>query len=153
MLEEQGRSGLIDFIKKVLGFLKKHIGGMYAETEHKLIENITQTGKKSVKSLVKSGADLEFSEEINNKDHLKTICKQCKKQGLTFGIKKTAEGKYQLVYQRKHSAVINDIVKRTIDKELSPKPKLSDILNKVGQIQQSDMSKKPPVKHREVEAR
>jgi hypothetical protein len=153
MLEEQGKTGLIDLIKKAFRFLAKHTINLGRDAERELIKNIEQTGKKSVKSLVKTGADLEISEEIKNKDHLKIICNQCKKQGIVFGIKKTAEG-YKMVYQRKHSAILSDVIKNTIAKEITQqKPKLSEVFDKIGQIQQKNIVLKTPVKHREVGVR
>ncbi len=154
MLEEQGKTVLVDFIKKALRFLGKHSINIGRNAEQKLIKNISETGQKSVKSLVKMGGDLELSEEIKSKDQLKVICRECRKQGLAFGIRKTADGNHQILYQRKHSAVLSDIMHNTIAKELTPKPKLSDVLNKVSKIKQRQTDNiKQPIRHKEVEAR
>jgi hypothetical protein len=59
-----------------------------------------------------------------------------------------------MVYQRKHSAILSDVIKNTIAKEITQqKPKLSEVFDKIGQIQQKNIVLKTPVKHREVGVR
>lgn len=154
MLEEQGRNALADLIKKALRLTGRLTANLGKKAGHKVIKNITETGHKSVKSLVKMGRDLELSEEINSKDHLKAICHKCKKQGLAFAIQKSDTG-YRILYQRKDSAVLSNIVKNVIGKEFKTKRSISEVFNSIGKIKQknANISRKTSIKHREVNTR
>lgn len=126
--------------------------GRNAETE--ILKNIDETGKKSVKSLVKKGRDLELSEPVESKEHLKEICKQFKKQGVAFAIKEEI-GNFRILYQRKDGILVNEAVKNALKTELNGKKKtsLTDILKRNKNIEQSQQAVKTPVKQREVDAR
>ena len=154
MMEEQGRNILADLLKKALRFFGRCTLNISKKAGHKAINNFKETGHKSVKSLVKMGRDLELSEEIKSKDHLKEICHKCKKQGLAFAIQKTDDG-YRILYQRKDSAVLSSIVRNIIGKELKTKRSIKEVFNSVSKIKQkrTNISRKTPVKHREVSAR
>ena len=154
MMEEQGRNILADLLKKTLRFFGRCTLNVSKKAGHKAINNFKETGQKSVKSLVKMGRDLELSDEINSKDHLKANCRKCKKQGLAFAIQKTDDG-YRILYQRKDSAVLSNIIRNIIGKEVKTKRSIKEIFNSVSKIKQkqTNVSRKTPVKHREVNAR
>ena len=99
-------------------------GGMY---------NLEVTGKKigfiltgsfctfsktipKIKELVKKGRDLELSEPVESKEHLKEICKQFKKQGVAFAIKEE-NGNFRILYQRKDGILVNEAVKNALKTE------------------------------------
>jgi hypothetical protein len=153
LLEEQGRSHLTDLLKRLLRFLGTHIKNLGKTAEQSIIHNISETGKKSVKNLVKKGRDLELSEAIKSKDHLKAICHQCQKQGIAFAVKKGDNGEFQLLYQRKDSALVGNAVSKVLNNKLKPKPSLAEMLQKNKAIKEPQLSKNAPIKHREVNAR
>jgi len=154
MMEEQGRNILADLLKKALRFSGRFTLNISKKAGHKVVSNFKETGRKSVKSLVKKGRDLELSEEIKSKDYLKAICHKCKKQGLAFAIQKTNEG-YRILYQRKDSAVLSNIEKNIIGKEIKTKRSFAEIFSRANKIKQkqANISKKTPLKHREADIR
>lgn len=155
MLEEQGRNLIKDSLKKILWFTAVHIKNIGKSAGQKITKNISETGKKSVKNLVKKGRDLELSEVIDNKDQLKAICRQCKKQGMAFAIKKEKDGGFRILYQRKDSPLVKNAVENVLKNKLnsSKKSSIVDILSRNKNISQSQQPIKAPVKHREVNAR
>jgi hypothetical protein len=152
MLEEQGRQGVNGLLKKLLRFLGSHIKNIGKSIEQKAINNISETGKKSVKSLVKKGRDLSFSSEIKNTDQMKAICVACKKQGLAFAVQKTDKG-YRLIYQGKDSVLVSDNIKKILKKQSEAKCSIVDILKSMDKIKEMQVSRITPIKHREVEVR
>ena len=155
MFEEQGRSLVTGFLKKFLRFMGTHIKNIGRSAEQGIMRNASETGKKRVKTLVRKGRDLEYSDIINDKKQLETICKQCKKQGMAFAVKKEKDGGYKILYQRKDSTLVKSAVETVLKDELSGKKKtsLADILKRNKDISQAQNSIKAPIKHREVDAR
>ena len=152
MLEEQGQNLITAFLKRVGRFLGRQAVNIGKYTGHKVMHHYSETGKKSVKNLVRKGRDLELSAEINSKEKLKEICNQCRKQNIAFAIKKDGNN-YRIVYQRKDSALVSDAIDKVIKRQLKTKPSLSEILRRNNIIRQQQQSIKTPVKHREVDAR
>jgi hypothetical protein len=152
MLEEQGRQGITGLLKKLLKFLGYHIKNIGKGIEQKIKNHISETGKKSVKSLVKQGRDLELSDEIKSKDHLKSICVACKKQGLSFALQKTDNG-YRLLYQRKDSVLAATAIQKVLGKQLVPKRSVVDVMKSMQKIKQPHITRNAPIKHREVGVR
>ena len=155
MFEEQGRSLVTGFLKKFLRFMGTHIKNIGRSAEQGIMRNASETGKKRVKTLVRKGRDLEYSDTINDKKQLEAICKQCKKQGMAFAVKKEKDDGYKILYQRKDSTLVKSAVETVLKDELSGKKKtsLADILKRNKDISQAQNSIKAPIKHREVDAR
>lgn len=132
-----------------------HIKNIGRSAEQEIMKNASETGKKSIQALVKKGRDLEYSDVIDNKKHLENICKQCKKQGMAFAVKKEKDGGFRILYQRKDSTLVKNAVENVLKSNLNGNKKTSivDILKRNKEISQSQQSIKTPVKHREVDAR
>ena len=153
MLEEQGRGQFAGLLQKALRFFTTHLKNVGRSAEQAIIKNVSESGRKTVKDLVKKGRDLELSETIQSKTHLKAICYQCKKEGIAFAIKKTDDGHYRLLYQRKDSALVLNAVKKVVNGQMKPKKSITDILKANSQIGRDQPVRNTPVKHREVNAR
>ena len=69
-----------------------HIKNIGRSAEQGIMRNASESGKKRVKTLVRKGRDVEYSDTINDKKQLEAICKQCKKQGMAFAVKKEKDG-------------------------------------------------------------
>ena len=154
MLGENGHKKALDLLKMILSFWGKHTKNVIRDAASELKHNKTEQGKKSVKELVRKGRDLELSEPIESKEHLKKICKQCKNQGMAFAVKKTPYGKYQILYQKKDGAALQIATEKVLSQQLKPKnkAKLADIL-KVFDKSKNDRTKREPMRHREINAR
>lgn len=133
MLEEQGNSLLTNSAKNLLRFLSRHTGNIIRYSTRKAVTHYSETGKKSVKNLVRKGRDLELTQEIESKEKLKAICSQCKRQNIAFAIKKTENG-YQLLYQKKDSSLVNDSLNRVLAKQMKPKSPLNKLLQSYQKI-------------------
>lgn len=154
MLGENGHKKVLDLLKMILSFWGKHTKNVIRDAASELKHNKTEQGKKSVKELVRKGRDLELSEPIESKEHLKKICKQCKNQGMAFAVKKTPYGKYQILYQKKDGAALQIATEKVLSQQLKSKnkAKLADIL-KVFDKSKNDRTKREPMRHREINAR
>lgn len=154
MLGENGHRKVLDLLKMILSFWGKHTKNVIRDAASELKHNKTEQGKKSVKALVRKGRDLELSEPIESKEHLKKICKQCKNQGMAFAVKKTPYGKYQILYQKKDGAALQIATEKVLSQQLKPKnkAKLADIL-KVFDKSKNVRTKREPMRHREINAR
>ena len=155
MFEEQGRGIITDILKKFLRFMGTHLKNIGRSAEQEIMRNASETGKKRIKTLVKKGRDLEYSDVIDNKKQLEAVCKECKKQGMAFAVKKEKDGGFKILYQRKDSTLVKSAVETVLKNELNGKKKtsLADILKRNKDISKSQNSIKAPIKHREVSAR
>ena len=153
MFEEQGRGLLKNTAKKFFGWMFNVLKKDFKYFRDKAKQNKAETGKKSVKELVRKGRDLALSETINDKRHFKDICKQCKKQGLAFAVKKEKDGGYRLLYQRKDAALVNVAVEKALMKQLKPKKPLSEVLKRNKQLVDAHKDMHEPQKYRDVIAR
>ena len=153
MLEEQGRGVLKHGAAKFFGWMFSVLKKSYTHLRDKSNHNKDESGKKSVKELVRKGRDLELTEYIQEKDRLKDICRQLKKQGIAFAVKKDKDGVYQVLYQRKDAPLVNEAIKKFYMKELKPKRTLKEVLNRNKQLESDHKDISEPLKHREVNAR
>lgn len=153
MLEEQGRGLFKGAAKKFFGWMFSVLKKSYVHIRDKSNQNKAESGKKSVKDLVRKGRDLELSEVIQDKDKLKEICKQVKKQGIAFAVKKEKDGSYRVLYQRKDATLINLAVEKAYMKEYKQKTPLKEVLNRNKQLIADRRDISAPLKHREVNAR
>ena len=153
MLEEQGRGLMKHGAEKFFGWMFSVLKKSYTHLRDKSNHNKEESGEKSVKDLVRKGRDLELSEYIQEKDKLKDICRQLKKQGIAFAVKKGKDGVYQVLYQRKDATLINVAIENSYLKGLKPKRSLKEILSRNKQIADEHKEITPPLKHREVKAR
>lgn len=151
MLADEGRQLFLEATSKILGTLVRKLSAIDAELSQRRIKNAAETGKKSIKSLVKLGGELEMTEEIKSKEHLKLICQSCKSKGLAFALKKTKDNGYRVIYQRRNAALFSEILNDTLNKTLNPKPKLLDVFKKITQAKQRNIQ--VAIKHKEVEVR
>ena len=152
MLGENGHKKVLDLLKMVFSFWGKHAKNVIRDIAGEVKQKKSEQGKKSVKALVRKGRDLELSEPIESKEHLKKICKQCKNQGMAFAVKKTPYGKYQILYQKKDGAALQIATEKVLSQQLKPKnkAKLADIL-KVFDKSKNDRTKREPMRHRDME--
>ena len=80
------------------------------------------------------GRDLELTEYIQEKDRHKDICRQLKKQGIAFAVKKEDDGAYKILYQRKDATLVTGAIENSYMKELKPKTTLKEILKRNKQL-------------------
>ena len=152
MLEEQGRGVLKNGATKFFGWMFSVLKKSYVHIRDKSNQNKAESGKKSVKELVRKGRDLELTEYIQEKDKLKDICKQLKKQGIAFAVKKEKDGSYKVLYQRKDATLVNGAIENAYMKELKQKPSLKEILKRNKQLVEENKID-APLKHKEIGAR
>ncbi|MBQ8940327.1 MAG: PcfB family protein [Firmicutes bacterium] len=152
MLEEQGRGVLKNGATKFFGWMFSVLKKSYVHIRDKSNQNKAESGKKSVKELVRKGRDLELTEYIQEKDKLKDICKQLKKQGIAFAVKKEKDGAYKVLYQRKDATLVNGAIENAYMKELKQKPSLKEILKRNKQLVEENKID-APLKHKEIGAR
>ena len=153
MLEEQGRGVLKHGAAKFFGWMFSVLKKSYTHLRDKSNHNKEESGKKSVKDLVRKGRDLELTEYIQEKNKLKDICRQLNKQGIAFAVKKDKDGVYQVLYQRKDATLVNEAIEKSYMKELKPKRSLKEVLNRNKQLESDHKDISEPLKHREVNAR
>ena len=153
MFEEQGRGLLKGAARKFFGWMLSVMKNGLVHLENKAAQGKSETGRKSVKNLVRKGRDLELSEAINDSRILKDVCKQAKKQGLAFAIKKEKDGSFRILYQRKDATLVNLAMQKAFMKDLKPKRSLSEILNRNKQLVNDNKDIHTPLKHREVGTR
>lgn len=149
MLEEQGHSKLLGVLTTLFRTLGRGIKDVYVTTEKTALKNYRESGRKTVKNLVRKGRDLELSSKIESKTQLASVCKECKKQGIAFAIKKIDNETYQLLYQRKDAALVSEAVASVLKKKLkSQKPSILNILKQNNKIVEPVRAE--PAVHREV---
>ena len=123
MLEEQGtgliKSGIMKLLKLLGNSYKPFIDDINRKT--RVAQNKTQ---QSVKEMVKSGADLKLSEVIKDDAHLKAICIECKRQNISFAIKKEENGDRQLLYKKKDADLVEKNILNVLENRLKPKKSL-----------------------------
>ena len=151
MLEEQGRGVLKHGAAKFFGWMFSVLKNSYTHLRDKSNHNKDESGKKSVKELVRKGRDLELTEYIQEKDRLKDICRQLKKQGIAFAVKKENDGAYKILYQRKDATLVTGAIENSYMKELKPKTTLKEILKRNKQLVE-DNKIDAPLKHKEIGA-
>ena len=158
MMEDQGRSLLTGALKKLLGWMLNTYKQAFYKVEDKVKSNITETGKQSVKALVNKGRDLKLSEVIQNDEHLKKICAECKAQGIAFAIKKEENGEKRLLFQRKDSDLVENAICSVLSKAVDEKAdkskrSLAETLSRNKELSNKEHGRNAPLVHREVGAR
>ncbi|GEM_PF-1358249 len=149
MLEEQGVGIIKRGAEMLFRLLKAKIAPVLSSVNRSTTIKIkSEPAKQSVKSLVKSGNDLKLSEVINNDEHLKRICKECKSQGIVFAIRKEKDGSKQLLYKKKDADLVEKGISKVLTDELKPKRTLKEIMTKFKEVSAREASK---IKNKEVE--
>ena len=140
MLEEQGtgliKSGILKLLKLLGNSYKPFIDDINRKT--RVTKNKAQ---QSVKEMVKSGADLKLSEIIKDDSHLKAICIECKRQNISFAIKKEENGDRQLLYKKKDADLVEKNILNVLEKGLKPKKSLKELISRNKEISNKEAEK------------
>ena len=146
MIEEQGtgliKSGIMKLLKLLGNSYKPFIDDINRKT--RVAQNKT---RQSVKDMVKSGADLKLSEVIKDDSHLKAICIECKRQNISFAIKKEENGDRQLLYKKKDADLVEKNILNVLEKGLVPKKPLMELISRNKEISNKEAEK---IKNKEV---
>ena len=130
MLEEQGtgliKSGILKLLKLLANSYKPFIED---------INRKTRVSKNKTQQSVKDDA------------HLKAICIECKRQNISFAIKKEENGDRQLLYKKKDADLVEKNILNVLEKGLKPKKSLMELISRNKDISGKEAQK---IKNKEV---